>query len=121
MKILIVEDEKILAQALNIEILNQGFEVYSAYDGISGLNAVKEILPDLIILDILMPKMDGFDFISEVRKTEKIKKIPILVLSNLGQDKDVQKALALGANSYFIKTSVDLSKIADTINELLNK
>jgi DNA-binding response OmpR family regulator len=120
MKILIVEDEKILSKALNIEILNSGFEVYSAYDGLSGIADAQKILPDLIILDLVLPEMDGFEFIHKVRITPETEKIPIMVLSNLGQEKDIQKAMALGANGYFIKTSVDLSEIVMNIKKLLN-
>lgn len=117
-KILIVEDEKVLSKALNIEILKSGFEVYSAYDGTSGLADVKNIHPDIIILDLLLPGMDGFEFIHEVRSNPETEKTPIIVLSNLGQEKDVNKAMALGANAYFIKTSIDLSDIATLIKQL---
>lgn len=120
MKILIVEDEKVLSKALNIELLKSGFEVYSAYDSPSGLEDAKKINPDIIILDLVLPGMDGFEFIYEARCSKELAKIPIMVLSNLGQEKDVRKAMALGANGYFVKTSVDLSKIVTHINELLN-
>jgi DNA-binding response OmpR family regulator len=119
MKILIVEDEKILSKALNIEILKSGYEVFSAYEGFTGIADTNKIQPDLIILDLVMPGMDGFEFIHKVRSNPETANIPIMVLSNLGQEKDVKKAMALGANGYFVKTSVDLSEIVTNIKKLL--
>lgn len=120
MKVLIVEDEKVLSKALNIEILKSGFEVYSAYDGPSGIDDAKNILPDIIVLDLVLPGMDGFEVMYKLRNIPELKKTPILVLSNLGQEKDVEKAMALGADDYFVKTSVDLGEVVKSIKKLLN-
>lgn len=116
-KILVVEDDQILLKALNMELLSSGFDVYSAENGAEGLRVCEKVKPDLILLDLLMPKMNGFEFLEGLKKAKK--KIPVIVLSNLSQDEDKAKATKLGACDYFIKSSTNLSEITKKIQKIL--
>ena len=118
-KVAILEDEAILAQALSVELLSDGYEVISAGDGKSGVALVKKEKPDVVLLDIMMPVMDGFEVLEALKKAKS--KSKIIVLSNLGEDKDKEKALKLGASDYYIKSSTDLSELKPKIEKLLKK
>ncbi|MFH1175149.1 MAG: response regulator [bacterium] len=117
-KILIIDDEITLQKALS-EILSQDeFVVLSAIDGENGLKMAKEEMPSAILLDIIMPRMDGFKVLEELKKTAKTKKIPVLVLSNLEGDKEAEKMLELGAAEYLVKANNGLEDIAKKIKEI---
>lgn len=118
-KIVVAEDEPILLRALNIELLTAGYEVLSATTGKAALDIIKKERPALVLLDILMPEMDGFEVLQELQANTKLKKIPVIILSNLGQDEEVKKGLALGARDYYIKASTDLEMITKKIKELV--
>jgi DNA-binding response OmpR family regulator len=118
-KILVVEDEQILLRALNVELLSQGFEVLSAKDGETGLRLVNEEKPGLVLLDLILPKMHGFEVLKAIKSNEDTKEIPVIILSNLGQDSDIKKAEELGAAGYFVKASTDLSELSKIINKIL--
>lgn len=113
-KILIAEDEEVLVNVLKDRFEAEDWEVIVAKDGVEAIAAIeKEPLFDLILLDLLMPKKDGFEVLKEVRGNPELKNLPIIVLSNLGGDDDIKKALALGANDYFVKTQHPMSEIVE--------
>lgn len=113
-KILIAEDEEILLNVLKDRFEADGWEVSLAKDGVEAIEAIKKFLPDLVLLDLVMPKKDGFEVLKEVRTNPEFKTLPIIVvLSNLGSDEDIKKALALGANDYFVKTQHPMSEIVE--------
>ncbi len=118
-KILIVEDDNFLIKAYQIKFDREGFKVIIARNGAEGLEMANAELPQLILLDLMLPKMDGFEFLGLIKKDEKLKNIPVLVLSNLGQKSDVDKAMALGAVEYFIKTEYTLEDIIKKIKKYL--
>lgn len=118
-KIIVVEDEQILQKALSIELLGAGFEVMSALDGVAGLALIQKEIPDLVLLDLTMPKMNGFDVLKELKTKVETKSIPVIILSNLGQDQDKEKAMSLGAIDYFVKSSTDLSLLTQKIEKTL--
>ena len=118
-KILVIEDEQILLRALNVELLSQGFEVLSAKDGETGLRLINEEKPGLVLLDLILPKMHGFEVLKAIKSNEDTKEIPVIILSNLGQDSDIKKGLELGAVGYFVKASTDLSELSKKINKIL--
>lgn len=120
-KIVVVEDEEILQKALSIELLGAGFEVMSAFDGIAGLSLIQKEIPDLVLLDLTMPKLNGFDVLKELQTKTETKSIPVIILSNLGQVEDKEKAMSLGATDYFIKSSTDLSLLTQKIGKMLQK
>jgi len=118
-KILIIEDDRSLQNAL-VEIIQQeGFETESAFDGEEGLAKIRSFGPDLVLLDIILPKKDGFDLLSEIKKDEALKNIPVLVLTNLEEVNNIQKALDLGANSYLVKSDFSLKDIVEKVRAIL--
>lgn len=118
-KILIVEDEKDLKFLLNQALEEAGYEVTEVIDGEEGLEQLKKGLsPDLILLDLLLPGMDGYEFLTIVKKDPNFESIPVIVISNLGQEEEIQKALDLGASDYLIKAHFTLDQILERIKKV---
>ena len=118
-KILIVEDDSFLVKAYQIKFDRAGFDVSVAMSGDEGIEMARKKAPSLIILDLMLPKMNGFEFLEAIKKEEELKNIPVIALSNLGQKSDVEKALSLGAAQYFIKTEHTLEEIIKEIKKYL--
>ncbi len=118
-KILIAEDDKFLTKLLSLRLEKSDFEIISSFDGEEAIEKIKKENPDLIILDLILPKKDGFEVLEEMKKIGK-EKIPVIVLSNLGQDLDVEKALSLGAKDYIVKTEIPLSQAIEKIKNFFN-
>ena len=116
-KILVIEDEATLQKALNDVLLQEGFEVSSASDGITGLEIAKKENPDLILLDIILPKMDGFEVLAKLKADDE--NTPVVILTNLSDVNDVQKALDLGATTYLVKADYHLNEVIQKIKEIL--
>lgn len=114
-KIVFIEDEPALQKSLGSFLRQEGYHVSSALDGETGLKLVKTQKPDLVLLDIILPKMDGFEVLKKLKEDEETKDIPILILTNLERMKDVEQALVTGATSYLIKTDYDLKELAQKI------
>src|ERR1700733_7491000 len=110
-KIFIVEDDKFLASAYRLKLTKVGFEVQIVSDGQELLDLLKTAIPDLIILDIIMPVKDGFVTLQELRANTSWKNIPVIVASNLGQKEDVDKAIRLGANDFIVKSDLSLQGV----------
>lgn len=121
MKILIVEDEKALADILHDEFVRAGSEVQMAYDGQEAIDILKANVPDVILLDLLLPKKDGFEVLGEMKKDERLKDVPVVILSNLAQDEDVKRGLGLGAKDYFVKTRLSLKEVVEKATKYANK
>jgi len=119
-KILIVDDEIDLIMMLKMRLEANGYEIITANNGEEGLESAKNELPDLIMLDIMMPRMDGFAMLQEVRKNEKIKNIPIIVCSGMERSKVEKESIKLGADAFVIKP-IDSPILLNTIEELLKK
>jgi DNA-binding response OmpR family regulator len=119
-KVLIIEDEKSLAKALEIKIKEQGHEVIIAIDGKDGLKLVKKENPDLIILDLILPKMPGEQILKEMNEDGSIDKIPVLVVSNKADSANAQNCLKIWkAKDYLIKSDNSLEEIIIKVNKLL--
>lgn len=118
-RILIVEDDPYICKMYQLKLDLQGFEVDIASNGKIGVEKVTEKKPDLILLDILMPEMDGFEVLKVLKSNSQTKDIPVLVLSNLGQDERIRKAMELGAASYIVKTQFTPAQVVQKINETL--
>lgn len=116
-KILVIEDEATLQKALNDVLLQEGFEVLSANDGMIGLETAKKENPDLILLDIILPKMDGFEVLAKLKADDE--NTPVVILTNLSDVNDVQKALDLGATTYLVKADYHLNEVIQKIKEIL--
>ncbi len=122
-KIFLVEDEQLLREICRRKLTESGFEVTTAVDGGEALKKIKNDIPDLILLDIVIPTMDGFEILKRIRSdgNPAIAGIPVVILSNLGQDSDIEKAMYLGANDYIIKVEFTTDEIAARIKEILGK
>lgn len=119
-KILIVEDDAFLADIYKTKLEMEGFKVMVAGDGERGLKMIQTKSPDLVLLDILLPKKDGFAILEEVKKSGgPIKDIPVILLTNLGQNEDVDKGLNLGAVDYLIKAHFKPAEVAEKIKKYL--
>jgi len=120
-KVLLIEDEKIMVDLLQRKLTQEGYEVSVAYDGDEGLKMMKEVKPNLILLDIIMPKMSGFEVMEEIKKDRELKKIPIVVISNSGQPVEIDKAQKLGARDWLIKTEFDPQEVIDKVIKQIGK
>ena len=114
-KILIVEDEEILLNLLTNKLTELGYEVSNALDGNQGWETVKEVMPDLILLDIIMPKMGGFELLEKIRGDNSTKTIPVIIISNSGQPVELDRAKQLGANDWLIKTEFDPQEVVNKV------
>ncbi len=114
-KILIVEDEGVLLEVLQKKLSQDGYSVFVARDGEEGVLKVKETLPDLILLDILMPKKDGFQVIEELQQDKKLAKIPVIIISNSGQTVEIEKAQKMGVKDYLVKTEFDPQEVSEKV------
>lgn len=120
-KILIVEDDQFLRDLLKTKLEKEGFLVQTAIDGPEGLEKVTKEKPDIILLDIILPGIDGFEIMKKIRSDTEmnIASMPIILLSNLGQEADVEKGRALGADDYLIKSNFTIDEIIEKIQKVL--
>ena len=117
--ILIVEDDEILLRALYMQFKGAGYTLASAEDGEVAMEIAQRIHPDLILLDLLLPKKDGFEVLHDLKSDPKLKNIPVIVLSNLGSQDDIEKTQKLGAVDYFVKADTDLVELETKIVKYL--
>ncbi|HMB65949.1 MAG TPA: response regulator [Patescibacteria group bacterium] len=118
-KILIIEDEKPIAKALTLKLKKEGLESQVAANGQEALDLLDKEKYGLLILDLVMPKMDGFDFLEEIKK--KNIDIPIIVSSNLSQDDDIKKAKELGASDFLVKSDTSIADVVQKVKDMLEK
>ena len=118
-KILFIEDESALQITFGDMLSKQGYEMIKAMDGKTGLDLAKEKTPDLILLDLILPKMDGFGVLKGLKEDEETKDIPVIILTNLENTGDVQRALELGATNYLVKANYTLTEILEKIEKIL--
>ena len=120
MKILLIEDDKFFQNFYSVKLKERKVEVEVASNGEEGLIKMKNFKPDLILLDLIMPKMDGFGVLATREKDEELRKIPVIVFSTLGMEKDVENAQRLGANGYINKGSFDFQSMVAKINKVIS-
>ncbi|KKQ51840.1 hypothetical protein A2865_04420 [Candidatus Woesebacteria bacterium RIFCSPHIGHO2_01_FULL_39_17] len=118
-KILVVEDDKFLANAYRVKLSKASYNVVLVYDGEEAMDALQTDKFDLVILDLVIPKKDGFSVLSEMKKNDTWKNIPVVVASNLGQKEDIDKALELGANDYIVKTDFSITNLVAKLQSLI--
>lgn len=118
-KILIVEDDPFLSKMYLAKLEGADYQVEVAFDGEQALKQVEDARPDLIMLDIVLPKADGFEVLQKLKNDEKYKNIKVIMLTNLGQESDVKKGLDLGADDYLIKAHFMPSEVVQKINKTL--
>ena len=119
-KILIIEDEHFLLDMYRTKFECEGYKVLTAQDGKEGLNITKKEHPDLILLDIVMPIMDGYDFLHKVRNNKEIKDLKIYIFSNLGQASEIKKGINEGADGYLIKANLTPNQLAKKVRNILD-
>jgi len=120
-KIILIEDDSFLVEMYSTKFELEGFEVISAEDGKKGLEMVKKEKPDIILLDILMPQMDGFAVLDALKKDKEMADTPVILLTNLGQKEDVKKGFEKGAVGYLIKAHFMPSEVVDKIKKILKE
>jgi len=118
-KVLIIEDDNFLSSILKNRLEKEGLSVTQAFDGEEGLKALRESTPDLVLLDLVMPKKSGFEVLQEVSLDPQLSQIPIMIASNLGQDSDIQKARELGAVEYYVKVRTSIDELARMVKNLI--
>ena len=116
-KILITEDEKPIAKALKLKLEKEGYLVTVAENGRAALDFLKKDQFDLLILDLLMPELDGFAILNEIKNMKL--NVHIIVASNLGQEEDLKRATKLGAETYFVKSNTSLAQIVEQVKKVL--
>ncbi|HRZ30508.1 MAG TPA: response regulator [Candidatus Paceibacterota bacterium] len=121
MKILLVEDEEVLARVLQEKLESENFEVFVARDGAVVLSMTKKIKPDLILLDIMLPKLDGLEVLSALKAEDELKPIPVIMLSNLDEDNKIKRSLEMGAVDYLIKAQHPINEVVEKINDYILK
>lgn len=119
MRILIAEDEKILIEIYSSFLKKAGHEVEVATDGEQALFRMKQDKPDLVLLDLRMPKKDGFEVLEERAIDDELKNIPVIVLSGLSEDRDVKRATALGASDFCNKVQIEVKPLIEKIQKLV--
>ena len=122
-KVLLVEDDAFLREICSKKLTKEGYTVYEAIDGGQAIEGVKQIKPDIILLDIILPAIDGFQILNEIKSNpdKAISKVPVIMLSNLGQDDDIKKAMDMGADDYLVKAHFTTEEIVSKIKKIMGK
>jgi DNA-binding response OmpR family regulator len=118
-KILVVEDDKFLREMISRKLEKEGYDVYQAIDGEKGEEKIKEVKPDIVLLDLILPGIDGFEVLERVKKDPEVAEVPIIILSNLGQKSEVERGLNLGAVDFLIKAHFTPAEIVRKIKEII--
>jgi DNA-binding response OmpR family regulator len=117
-KILVVEDDKFLREMISRKLEKEGYETFQAIDGEKGEEKIKEVKPDVVLLDLILPGIDGFEVLERTKKNPEVADIPIIILSNLGQKSEVERGLNLGAVDFLIKAHFTPAEIVRKIKEI---
>ena len=118
-RILLAEDDRILRKAGEVSLRKKGYEVIAAVDGADALAKALEHKPDLVLLDVMMPKMNGFDVLFALKADARVRDIPVIMLTNLAQPEDIKRAAEAGAHSYLVKSNMNLDELATRISAAL--
>ncbi|KKU53294.1 MAG: Response regulator receiver protein [Parcubacteria group bacterium GW2011_GWA1_48_11b] len=118
-KILLIEDDKFLLKLYSDKLVREGYTVSMAITGEEGLGKVKQERPDLVFLDIILPQKNGFDVLREIKGDPEIKNIPVVILTNLGQESDIKTGMDLGASDYLVKTDFSITKLPEIVRKIL--
>lgn len=122
-RVLLVEDDSFLREISSKKLTKEGYTVFEAIDGEQALKGVQKVKPDIVLLDIILPAIDGFQILSQIRASsdQAVAKVPVIMLSNLGQDDDIKKALDMGANDYLVKAHFTTEEIVEKIKTMVKK
>ncbi len=117
--IMIIEDDRFLSSLIKARLEKDGFRTPQAFDGEEAIKMLHEGKPDLIVLDLIVPKVSGFEVLEAVSLDPQLNKIPVVILSNLTQDSDIQKAKSLGATEYFVKVRISIDDLINKIKDII--
>jgi DNA-binding response OmpR family regulator len=117
-RVLIIEDDRFLLKILMMKFQAEGFDVRGAADGEGGLRQMLEVPPDLVLLDLILPQMNGFEVLAEMKTHSQTRDIPVVVLSNLGQDEDIRRVLDLGALEFLVKSNLSIMEVVAKVKEV---
>ena len=120
-KVLIVEDDVMLNKIYQTKLGLVGYKVFAAYDGEEGVKKMEEVAPNIVLLDLMLPKKNGFEVLETVKQNIKLNHIPVIILSNLGQGDDIERGKALGADDFLVKSNVKLETVLEKIEQVLQK
>ena len=118
-KILVVEDDKFLRELISQKLAKEDFNVVEAMDGEEGVKKAKEEKPDIILLDLILPGIDGFEVLTRIREDKSLVSTPVIILSNLGQKEDIERGLKIGATDYMIKAHFTPGEIIEKIRTII--
>ncbi|NCF75390.1 MAG: response regulator [Xanthomonadaceae bacterium] len=118
-KVLLIEDDEMLLDMYNLKFLESGFDVVKARNGLDGYESAKKNNPDIILLDIILPQMDGFAVMEKLKQNKNTKNIPVFFLTNLKQEEDVERGKKLGAAGYLVKATLTPTQILKKVKEFL--
>jgi len=117
LKILLVEDDEFLSSILRKKLEKNGEKVITAYDGVETIKKIKKEKPDIILLDLILPEKNGFEVLAEIKTDKRLAKIPVIILSNLCQEKDIQKGKSLGALEFYVKSDISLDEVVEGLKK----
>ncbi len=120
-RIVLIEDEEIIVNLLVAKLERCGYEVKVARDGIAGLDLIRAEKPDLVILDMILPRLHGFGILEKLREEEILPNLPVIIISNSGEPVEIDRATALGVRDYLVKVNFDLNEIIAKVNRVFNK
>ncbi|MEY4745080.1 MAG: hypothetical protein RL272_1025 [Candidatus Parcubacteria bacterium] len=118
LKVVLVEDDKFLQKILVTKFTKESFDVRAASDAETGLQMILTESPDIVLLDLILPKMSGFDLLTELKANAKTKDVPVVILSNLGQDEDISRARSLGALDFLVKADISINEVVQKVKEI---
>lgn len=119
MKVLLVEDDPFIRDIYQVKFSQEGFEVFAVDNGIKALDKLKQVIPNIILLDIIMPYMDGVETLKNIKSNENWKKIPIIMLTNISEKEKINESEQYGVDGYLIKSQFTPSEVVDKVKSLL--
>ncbi|MGM0482296.1 MAG: response regulator [Patescibacteria group bacterium] len=117
-KIMIIEDDKLLRDMMSRKLEKEGYQVFLVVDGSEGEDKIREIKPDVILLDLILPGVNGFELLETIKNDEALKDIPVIILSNLGQKSEVDRGMELGASDYLVKAHFTPGEIIEKLKKV---
>lgn len=118
-KVLVVEDDKFLRELFVKKLFNEGFDVKNSIDAQGAFEILAQEKPDIILLDLILPGVDGFEILAKIKADDSLADVPVLILSNLGQQEDIDRAMSLGAYDFLVKANFTLDEIVERVKKVL--
>jgi CheY-like chemotaxis protein len=119
--ILIVEDEVVLSNIMRVRLEDEKYKVTLVENGQDALRVLEKDIPDVILLDLIMPDMDGFEFLKEIKNVPAYQNIPVIVSTNLNQEEDISRVKSMGVTDYVVKSDVTMTQLADKVTEIVKR